>query len=170
MKVIDNCIPLEQQNLIIKELLETKYFPWFYCDDITNQSNKSSQHRPGFSHYFIKDKKQSSNYWNIVSLIIAPFTNKPVIQCRSFLQLSLNPKLIGSKFDSPHIDFPTPHTVYLYYVINADGDTLLFKNSKIINRVSPKQGRLLIFDGSIVHTARQPKKGIRCIINFDVLK
>ena len=60
MKVIDNCIPLEQQNLIIKELLETKYFPWFYCDDITNQSNKSSQHRPGFSHYFIKDKKQSS--------------------------------------------------------------------------------------------------------------
>ena len=41
---------------------------------------------------------------------------------------------------------------------------------KIIKRVSPKQGRLLIFDGSIVHTARQPKKGIRCIINFDVLK
>ena len=59
MKIIDNCIPLEQQKLIIHELLETKYFPWFYCDDITNQSSKSSQQRPGLSHYFVKDKKQS---------------------------------------------------------------------------------------------------------------
>ena len=168
MKIIDNCIPLKQQDLIIHELLETKYFPWFYCDDITKQYTKGSQRRPGLSHYFVKDKKENSAYSKLASSIIAPFTDKPIIQSRAFLQFPLNLKLIGSKFDSPHIDFESPHTVYLYYVIDADGDTLLFKNSKIIKKVTPKKGRLLIFNGKIVHTARQPKKGIRCIINSDV--
>ena len=147
MKIIDNCIPIQQQDLIIHELLETKYFPWFYCDDITKQYTKGSQRRPGLSHYFVKDKKENSAYSKLASSIIAPFTDKPIIQSRAFLQFPLNLKLIGSKFDSPHIDFESPHTVYLYYVIDADGDTLLFKNSKIIKKVTPKKGRLLIFNG-----------------------
>ena len=168
MKIIDNCIPIQQQDLIIHELLETKYFPWFYCDDITKQYTKGSQRRPGLSHYFVKDKKENSAYSKLASSIIAPFTDKPIIQSRAFLQFPLNLKLIGSKFDSPHIDFESPHTVYLYYVIDADGDTILFKNSKIIKKVTPKKGRLLIFNGKIWHTAQQPQKGIRCIINSDV--
>ena len=168
MKIIDNCIPVKQQDLIINELLKTKLFPWFYCDDVTYRSNKSSQHRPGLSHYFFKDKKENSAYSKLASSIIAPFTNEPIIQSRAFLQFPLNLKLIGSKFDSPHIDFESPHTVYLYYVIDADGDTILFKNSKIIKKVTPKKGRLLIFNGKIWHTAQQPQKGIRCIINSDV--
>ena len=125
MKIIDNCIPVKQQDLIIHELLETKYFPWFYCDDVTHKA-KDSQHRPGFSHYFVKDKKENSAYLKLASSIVTPFTNKPIIQSRAFLQFPLNLKLIGSKFDSPHVDLHIPHTVYLYYVIDADGDTLLF--------------------------------------------
>ena len=168
MKIIDNCIPIQQQDLIIHELLETKYFPWFYCDDITKQYTKGSQRRPGLSHYFVKDKKENSAYSKLASSIIAPFTDKPIIQSRAFLQFPLNLKLIGLKVDALHIDLADPHMVYLYYVIDADGDTILFKNSKIIKKVTPKKGRLLIFNGKIWHTAQQPQKGIRCIINSDV--
>tara|TARA_R100000687_G_C6364849_1_gene125156 strand:+ start:86 stop:610 length:525 start_codon:yes stop_codon:yes gene_type:complete len=170
IKIIDNCIPIKQQDLIINELLKTKLFPWFYCDDITYQSNKSSQHRPGLSHYFFRNKKQNSDYSKLAYSIIAPFTNKPIIQSRAFLQFPLNLKLIGLKVDALHIDLADPHMVYLYYVIDADGDTLLFEKSEIIKRVSPKKGRLLIFNGKIWHTAQQPQKGIRCIINSDVVK
>ena len=137
--VIDNCIPVKQQDLIIHELLKNKFFPWFYCDDTTYQSDESSQHRPGLSHYFIKDKKQNSSYLKLACSIVTPFTDHPIIHSRAFLQFPLNLKLIGSKFDSPHIDLYDPHIVYLYYVIDADGDTLLFKKSKIIKRVSPKK-------------------------------
>ena len=35
IKIIDNCIPVKQQDLIIKELLQNKYFPWFYREDVT---------------------------------------------------------------------------------------------------------------------------------------
>ena len=38
----------------------------------------------------------------------------------------------------------------------------------IVLRVTPKQGRAVIFDGKYYHTARQPKDKLRCIINFNI--
>ena len=170
IKIIDNCIPVKQQDLIIDELLKIKFFPWFYCNDGTRQDKESSQHRPALSHYFIINKKQHSNYFKLASSTVIPFTNNPIIQSRAFLQFPLNLKLIGLKLDALHIDLADSHMVYLYYVIDSDGDTVLFKKSKIIKKVSPKKGRLLIFDGGIWHTSQRPQKGIRCIINSDVVK
>ena len=171
-QVIDNCIPLKQQKLIISKMITGGYFPWYYITDVT-YGNKSlpKQNRPACSHRFIHDKKDQSEMADFIASVFSSFFSKPnIISSRSLLQFPLNEKLINSKYDTPHIDLDVPHRVYLYYVINADGPTFLFKNSKIIKKVSPKQGRLLIFDGSIRHAAEQPKKGIRCIINFDVIK
>ena len=171
VKIIDNCISVKQQNLIIKQLLQNKYFPWFYRPDVTEELNiELGQQRPAFTHYFILDKNPNSESLNLVLPIINSLITKQIIQCRAFLQAPLNPKLIGSKYDTPHTDFSYPHTVYLYYVTDSDGDTLFLKNSKIVKKITPKKGRLVIFDGNIQHTAKQPKKGIRCIINFDVIK
>ena len=171
VKIIDNCISVKQQNLIIKQLLQNKYFPWFYRPDVTEELNiELGQQRPAFTHYFILDKNPNSESLNLVLPIINSLTKKQIIQCRAFLQAPLNPKLIGSKYDTPHTDFSYPHTVYLYYVTDSDGDTLFLKNSKIVKKITPKKGRLVIFEGNIQHTAEQPKKGVRCIINFDVIK
>ena len=170
VKIIDNCISVKQQNLIIKQLLQNKYFPWFYRPDVTEELNiELGQQRPAFTHYFILDKNPNSDSLSLVLPIINSLTTKQIIQCRAFLQFPLNPKLIGSKHDTPHTDFAYPHTVYLYYVIDSDGDTLFLKNSKIVKKITPKKGRLVIFDGNIQHTAKQPKKDIRCVINFDVI-
>ena len=35
-------------------------------------------------------------------------------------------------------------------------------------RVTPKQGTAVMFDGRYLHTAYQPKKNMRCIINFNI--
>ena len=71
---------------------------------------------------------------------------------------------------------------FLYYVNDADGDTILYnyrsknikdipnyEDIKIIKKVTPKQGRVLVFDGMTWHTAQQPTKGPRCVINFDMV-
>ena len=171
IKIIDNCIAVKQQNLIIKHLLQNTYFPWFYHQDVTKGFNiELNQKRPAFTHYFILDKNSTGESLNLILPIINSLTKKQIIQCRAFLQFPLNPKLIGLKHDTPHTDFSYPHTVYLYYVIDSDGDTLFLKNSKIVKKITPKKGRLVIFDGNIQHTAEQPKKGVRCVINFDVIK
>ena len=71
---------------------------------------------------------------------------------------------------SPHIDLPFDHLVVLYYVNDADGDTVFFnEKNEIIKSVSPKRGRVVAFDGSIYHGGGIPKSGPRCAINFDIL-
>ena len=44
-----------------------------------------------------------------------------------------------------------------------------FENLKEKQRVMPKQGRVVCFDGYYWHTSQQPSKGVRCIINYNVV-
>jgi hypothetical protein len=85
-----------------------------------------------------------------------------------------------------HINQQTPHLVLLYYVNDSDGDTLLFNKTTndvegcplyydhnecdfdIDYRVTPKQGRVLLFDGRTYHSSCSPTEGIRCIITLDI--
>ena len=72
------------------------------------------------------------------------------------------------KVNMPHVDLYYPHTVILYYVNDSDGDTVIYKNKKEWKRFTPKQGSMITFDGSLYHTAEQPKNGTRCVINLNV--
>ena len=89
-----------------------------------------------------------------------------VMNVRSFLQLPLS----KDKKDPIHVDTKEPHWVVLYYLVDSDGDTIIYNtdNTTVMERVTPKQGRVVIFDGKYYHTAEQPKDNVRCIINFNV--
>jgi hypothetical protein len=39
-------------------------------------------------------------------------------------------------------------------------------DEKIVARISPKKGRVLLFDGKIKHASSQPKNSKRIIINY----
>ena len=98
-----------------------------------------------------------------------------VLQGRSFLQFPLA-NVDTSVVDTPHIDLDEgfEHIVVLYYVIDSDGDTIIYNERTQSSsytekqRVSPKQGRVVIFDGKQYHTAEQPTKGTRCIVNYNL--
>ena len=117
--------------------------------------------------------------------------NINVLQGRSFLQFPLNLK--DRSVDTPHVDlFHREHLVVLYYVCDSEGDTIIYNerygggsyetdgnkityNAKekleaytIKQRVTPKQGRIVLFDGSLYHTAEQPLNNIRCIVNYNL--
>jgi len=98
-----------------------------------------------------------------------------VIQGRSFLQFPLK-NIDTSVVDTPHIDLDEgiEHTVVLYYVVSSDGDTIIYNERTESDtyiekqRVTPKQGRVVIFDGGQYHTAQQCKDRIRCIANYNL--
>ena len=100
--------------------------------------------------------------------------NVNVLQGRSFLQVPLNLK--NRDVDTPHIDIldRSDFFVVLYYVCDSDGDTIIYNERKesdqytIKQRVSPKQGRVVIFDGRLYHTAEQPLNNTRCIVNYNL--
>ena len=171
MKIIKNSISKKYQNLIEKTLLENRNFPWYLLDDITYVNG--GQKRPGLSHYFVLHQQVNSAFYEVIEPIIKKYVKSEVIRVRSFLQFPLNRKFATGDYDEPHIDYNYEHMVYLYYVKDSDGDTIFFdrKNrKKIIKKVTPKKGTLVIFNGLTYHTAQQPKNDSRCIININATK
>ena len=184
--VFDDIVNLETQNHI-KDLMLNKAM-WSYVSDVTNPQ-LNDQQRPGFAHYFVKDEIITSDLHNEVLPILQNSLKKldvhgdrRYLQGRSFLQIPLNIDN-REKLDVPHVDLANfKHLVILYYVTDADGETVIYDNQfkedeKIPNfedlkekkRVMPKQGRVVCFDGYYWHTSQQPSKGTRCIINYNVV-
>ena len=100
--------------------------------------------------------------------------NIDILQGRSFLQFPLNLK--DRSVDRPHQDLwdTNKFFVVLYYVCDSDGDTIIYNetgNSDVYTlkqKVSPKKGRVVIFDGALMHTAEQPLNNTRCVINYNL--
>ena len=149
-----------------------------------------SQRRPAFTHSYVyyEDDGTSSIDSEFHELFVPLLqrgalkgigtTEVNAIQGRSFLQLPLNLK--NGDVDTPHIDLDEghKHIVVLYYVCDSDGDTIIYnertdqglhgKSYTIKEKVTPKQGRVVIFDGGLYHTAEQPINNVRCVVNYNL--
>jgi hypothetical protein len=91
-----------------------------------------------------------------------------------------------------HIDKAEPHVTIIYYINDSDGDTLIFndennkhlknikqfmnndnfldfKNFELNKCISPKKGRVVVFDGNLWHYGKYPTKGERNIININLV-
>jgi hypothetical protein len=189
--VVDSLISPTTQDDIKQLLLGTRRdFPWYFTHDMSfGFREKEPIEFPAFTHVFKTLGKENSNYYNDILPIAeigASYINRvaDVYYARTFLQMPLDESVRLKELDFLHVDTPLKHFVVLYYVTDSDGDTILtnIKNTKtksvtthkateenIIARVSPKKGRMLIFDGSFYHVASQPTKSMRCVINFDIL-
>jgi hypothetical protein len=188
--IIDNFIPVSYQEEI-KNTLLGNFFPWSFVEDITyGGANPNRLKSPAAAHYFKNNGETKSNFYNLISPLAhlgasaVGYKFSKVIKCRSFLQYPLNPEIIERSIDYLHVDLNIDHLVVLYYVMDSDGDTFIVDKERetnipiigatvddynIIERVTPKQGRAVLFDGKYYHTAEQPKKNMRCIINFDIV-
>ena len=185
--VIDDFVSLEYQEKIKQELLGVNNnFPWFHTEDVTDAGELTSQHRPALAHQYVNlNDDDVSEVQSVFHHLFTPLLSKAcqhlkmpqteVIQGRSFLQFPLK-NIDTSVVDTPHIDLDEgeEHIVVLYYVVSADGDTVIYNERTKSNtytekqRVTPKQGRVVIFEGGQYHTAEQPTKGTRCIVNYNI--
>ena len=196
--VFDDIVPAEKQEEIRRTMLGSETaasdFPWHFIPDVTGGGSRDK--RPAFGQTFIRDGVIKSNetyirmlspLWSSCMERIKEKTNTvgkySIVKSRTFLQLPLR-NLSGSEYDAHHIDLLEEHFALLYYVCDSDGDTVIFENmySKKVPkppephelkekiRVTPKQGRVVIFDGYYWHTATQPTTNVRCIINTDVVQ
>ena len=196
--VFDDIIEKPYQELIKETLLGgdkpptidkvEEEFPWYYTSDITNNSHKETfQGRFGFSHQYVNPEDGIvSDFHNLFLGLIKNSCKKlkikkvDVLQGRSFLSTPTN--IPRDDVDTPHVDMVAPHFIMLYYVCDSDGDTIIynektrFDNCKpddemkftIKKKVSPKQGRVVLFNGIHYHTAQQPNHNLRCIVNYDL--
>ena len=177
--VFDDIINKDLQENIKSKLTDNS-FPWYFIKDITD-GKKGKQLRPGFEHLYVRNYNVNSKYHEMMLPILDSacekigFNYSKIFLGRSFLQLPLGLK--DTKRDTPHTDWNEKHLVVLYYVMDSDGDTVIYneqdipENKKLTVKktVTPKQGRVVIFDGRYWHTAEQPKYNTRLIINYNLV-
>ena len=182
--IFDDIIDSEYQN-IIKEILlgDRQYkgydFPWYLTHDVTKPAKADSQLRPAFFHGYVDYPSELSSVFHDVFIRLIQNScakidrkNVDVLQGRSFCQLPISSDKIS--VDTPHIDIKEDHFVMLYYVCDSDGDTIIYNEQEksdsytVQKRITPKQGRVVLFDGSYYHTAEQPLNNIRCVVNYDL--
>jgi len=144
------------------------------------------QRTPGMASYFNDELIKYHNKFlfdemKVVAQAAAKAINFPlkkILASRSFLHFPVREEL-HKKYDNVHVDHEFDHLVCLYYVNNTDGDTVLFKSfhgDKVSlstieehQRVSPKKGRCILFNGTRFHSSTPPTKDIRCIANYTLL-
>ena len=183
--VFDDIIEKDYQNKIKSILIgQVRYndedFPWYYIDDVTASGDYENQKRGAFVHDYVHYEYgiESDFHYLFLDLIKKSCSKLKIkevdaLQGRSFLQLPTNIK--REDVDSPHVDMQFKHFVMLYYVCDSDGDTIIYNEEKISEKgftvqkkVTPKQGRVVLFDGALYHTAQQPNNNIRCVVNYDL--
>ena len=182
--IIDKSLQEEIKSIM---LINCSEFPYYFLSDVTS-GDLGNQGRPGFLHLFCDNFKENSEHFSMIRPIIDYTAGKlklklpQIIKSRAFLQVPLSLK--DYTVDNAHIDDKRPHIVFLYYVTDGDGDTIIYDkkwekgiqnmNSEetekllIKKRVTPKQGRVVVFDGRYWHTAEQPRQNNRCVINNNI--
>jgi hypothetical protein len=190
MIIVDDFIPKSYQEDIKGTFLNQ--VQWGYTSDVTfSDMAKESERAPAMAHRFRMMQNTLSPYFSMLLPMAYQAADRvgyqfnDVVNCRSFLQFPLNEKLVRQEIDPCHVDLNRDHLVLLYYVLDSDGDTILIdkqlnsentkeydvhvKDYEVLAKVTPKQGRAIIFDGRYYHTAEQPKANMRCVINFNII-
>jgi hypothetical protein len=173
--IIDQAVPVSVQNLIEDVALGNK-ISWFrnrratYDDGqpiifpVTPDSVEVHQ----FGHTIYEDKQPLSPLFPTVLPVISaiPYTIKQLLRIKMnlcvYAQLD-NPNAHGM----PHVDFSKitePLLTAIYYVNDSSGDTLIFDQRvgqsaplTVKTRVTPKKGRLVVFDGGLLHAGNTPR-------------
>ena len=189
--IFDDLFTDEQKDFIENLFLRPR-LPWVFYRNVAEGDDSTMQRQPtpGIGCYI-----KQENPWYLNQLlfkdtrfIIDEATAKIgrvwkyLLNGRAFMLFPLNENY-NSEYQSIHVDAKVDHLVCLYYMNDSDGDTFLFdrmydknidgpeknKDWSVLKRVTPKKGRVLLFNGFRYHTSSLPTKNIRCIINFNLI-
>lgn len=192
--VYDDIVPEKLQDEIEQVLLGPD-FPWYmschkdekgnfqtsdYSQGKKFEHNKNVQDIGQLVHTFMRINENNltvrSPYFDfilsVLELTVSKHNLKNVLVKRIKSNMKPSSSLLNEdSFGIPHKDYDDEHFVLLYYVNDSDGDTVIFDNEKdlnIIKSVTPKKGRILLFDGKFYHAAGNPiSSNYRAVVNYD---
>jgi hypothetical protein len=186
ISIIDQAVPASVQDSLEKIALGDQ-IPWLRHDratylagapqvfPVTPESVDAQQ----FVHEIYQENQPVSKLFSVILPVITaiPYTIKQLIRIKMNLCIYAqmdNPDAHGM----PHVDFAKtkePLISAVYYVNESSGDTLIFDQRfgqsaplTVKARVTPKKGRLVVFDGTLLHAGNTPKTNApRININFN---
>lgn len=172
IKIIDDCVSKQFQDFLFKQL-NPKFLNWTFLENVAYDDANTYGVSCGLSNTpFINDQILNTSYWFLYPFLLE-VCGKQNIVVKNLLKIRIGLYINSSseKVHNAHIDREAPHMAALYYPHDCDGDTFFYTDHtavKEILRVSPKKGRMVLFDGSIYHASSNPiSSSYRTSINFN---
>jgi len=181
LKVIDNVLN-DSLLISIQENIEASSMPWYFIENSAYPDNKKLIKETSLNYSFyhlVLDKDPDNNVVsflydtiNPIGLILKDLFELEKTYSIHRLRWGMTTSINKIHKNTPHIDSPNPHKVILFYLNDSDGDTFFYdKTHKIIDSVTPKENRAVLFDGSILHSSSKPIKFTkRIVLNINLMK
>jgi hypothetical protein len=187
---VNSEIQNELQTYVHDENLE-----WYDVKNVTGVEYGHEEYL--FPAKILANEKIDENILKLINVIIDNSLLKINKKLLKKYRIKIN-KTIPHVFDLKdeyrllHVDKPERHVTIIYYIDDCDGNTLIFndKNNKhlniieqrktkdtgldfenfeLIKAISPKKGRVIIFDGNLWHYGKYPTTGERNVININLV-
>lgn len=175
IKVLDNFLSDVYTNSL-EQLLTGAVLPLYLGTETVEKylfaKGKESQQ---FVHTFIQNFQSTSSFTSHIEPIMFNFMAKTEVLGERKIwkcKLNLNPRDISfgkDEYFPVHVDADVNGITGLYYINDADGNTLFFDNNyKVVESIAPKKGMMVYFDNQILHAGQPPKESpFRSVINFN---
>jgi len=135
--------------------------------------------------YFSAGIRENSQAMIVFKSLIDKLCEKHGIEYKKLGRVKLNatPWSESGNHLYPHVDKnydSQPHLIFLYYINDSDGDTVLFDQKytgkkigpeelTIMKKITPKRGSAFIVSGEHFHAITPPtKNSMRCVINANL--
>ena len=174
IKVIDDFANIQEQLEIFNFLQQNENENAIYMFYNTSISEKISitSNTIDYPQFVLSVFEENKIYNNILFLYLYKLLHKNKLSNNFIERIKVNitfpyPKNNKKKHGPIHIDSKKGISI-IYYVNNSDGDTLFFDEKLNVKKtISPRQGRAVVFDSNIKHTACCPiNSKYRKVINF----
>lgn len=170
----DHGIPDEVLAEIDHHVLKNADFPLYYRHSYTTEKF------PYFSHTLMPreelDGVRRSVFFDFFNDIVLNFCHKHGVNVSHVTRACVNSTIHhDTPFSEPHVDYTDDHYVVLMYLNDCDGDTIIFdkkytdgpthlsidegESMSVFKRVTPKAGKIILFDGKNYHTNVFPSPG-----------
>ena len=182
--IIDDVISKSLQ-VELEEIFTGASIPWSYVNERGEYEPEEIVFAPNainykqFVHLVYLGPK---NHVNSSFPLFIPMLSAIPIQIEGLLRIKANmtimdPKRPKDSYGPAHVDFTPPVKdliTAIYYINDSDGDTVIFSQvgDRLIEkqRVSPKRGRLVIFNGGLYHSGNCPTTGDpRLVVNINFI-
>ena len=175
MKVYDDVIPAVMQEQMHNMFID-QGFQWGFLPDATYEPRDILAYKmdkpkfPSFSHVALKEYQPKTQTAGMISSHVLCMSDVAGLDPGHVYRMRIGlylPIANAPLHNNMHVDMKIPHTVILYYVNDADGDTFFFdRNREIVDRITPKRGRMVVFDGNTLHASSMPTKDHRISLNI----
>lgn len=181
----------------LKQLVDNIFdYDWKFSSNLTYGNGEEYVNSQDFEYGFNATITKEQRYF--ILPLIFKICDLSDIEILNKNQISrITPRLqtmlsSNNEINDVHIDGEQNHYVIIFYPHNIDGDTILYdqttldlsyskfskmnfeekkeatKNFTILKKITPKENRVVVFNGNRYHASSSPSKGPRCIININI--